>query len=120
MGTTYKPVKDLARGFVRIADAQPAAARFFALIDEPVPMRDSPDAVRIDGVFRGVRLLNVSFSYGRESVLRDVSLTVEAGDVIAVVGPTGAGKTTLADLLLRTMNYLTVTDTQKHEAVDRL
>jgi subfamily B ATP-binding cassette protein MsbA len=101
MGTTYKPVKDLARGFVRVADAQPAAERFFELIDEPAAIRDSPNAVRIDGVSRGIRLVNVSFSYGHDSVLRDVSLEVAAGKVTAVVGPTGAGKSTLADLLLR-------------------
>jgi ABC-type multidrug transport system fused ATPase/permease subunit len=55
----------------------------------------------MDGVRRGIRIAKVSFSYGREPVLRDVSLDVAPGEVVALVGRTGAGKTTLADLLLR-------------------
>ena len=55
----------------------------------------------IAGVQRGIRISKVSFSYGREPVLRDVSLDVAPGEVVALVGRTGAGKTTLADLLLR-------------------
>jgi ABC-type multidrug transport system fused ATPase/permease subunit len=62
---------------------------------------DVPDAVRLDGVREGIRIAGVCFSYGREPVLRNVSLEVGAGEVVAIVGPTGAGKTTLADLLPR-------------------
>jgi ABC-type multidrug transport system fused ATPase/permease subunit len=57
--------------------------------------------VQIDGIREGIRFDKVSFSYGREPVLRDVSLDVRAGEVVALVGRTGSGKTTLADLLLR-------------------
>ena len=64
-------------------------------------VHDAPDAVAIDGVRQGIRIRKVSFSYGREPVLRDVNLDVQAGEVVAIVGRTGAGKTTLADLLLR-------------------
>ena len=61
-----------------------------------------PDAIDIDGVQESIRFDRVSYSYGRgDEVLRDVSLEVKANEVIAIVGRTGSGKTTLMDLLLR-------------------
>ncbi len=101
MATTYRPVKSLAKGWVRLADAQPSAARMFEVIDSPAEITDAPNAVTIDGVRRSVAFKNVVFSYGRDPVLRDVSFVLRAGEVIAIVGPTGSGKTTLVDLLLR-------------------
>ncbi len=101
MATTYRPLKELSKGWALLMDAQPSAERFLELLDAAPEPPDAPDAVRIDGVHRGVRISRVSFSYGREPVLRDVSLDVEAGEMVAIVGRTGAGKTTLADLLLR-------------------
>jgi len=101
LATTYAPVKDLAKGWTELMDATPAAERFFEVIDAPGEAADAPDAVRIDGVREGVRFDRVGFSYGREPVLEDVSLDVRAGEVVAIVGRTGAGKTTLVDLLLR-------------------
>lgn len=101
MFTTYRPTKDLSRGWAQLMDALPSAERFFELLDEPPRVHDAPDAVAIDGVRQGIRIRKVSFSYGREPVLRDVNLDVQAGEVVAIVGRTGAGKTTLADLLLR-------------------
>jgi subfamily B ATP-binding cassette protein MsbA len=101
MQATYKPVKDLTKGWNDLQDALPAADRFFELLDMQPESEDPPGAVHIDGVHRAIEIDQVSFSYGREPVLRDVSLTVRAGEMVAIVGPTGSGKTTLADLLLR-------------------
>jgi ABC-type multidrug transport system fused ATPase/permease subunit len=101
LATTYKPVKSLARGWVSLIDAQPSAARFFEVLDTPLEIQDSPDAIAIDRLSRGIELHDVSFSYGRESVLKNISFEVRAGEVAAIVGPTGSGKTTLVDLLLR-------------------
>jgi subfamily B ATP-binding cassette protein MsbA len=101
MFTTYRPTKDLTKGWAQLMDALPSAERFFELLDEPPGVEDAPDAVSIEGVHQGIRIRKVSFSYGREPVLRNVSIDVQAGEVIAIVGRTGAGKTTLADLLLR-------------------
>jgi len=99
--TSYRPVRSLAKGWVRLVDAQPSAERFFEVFDSPMEIRDASDAVAIPRLRDHVRFDHVSFSYGREPVLRDVSFTVRAGEVAAIVGPTGAGKTTLIDLLLR-------------------
>jgi subfamily B ATP-binding cassette protein MsbA len=101
LGMTYAPTRGLTKGWTELMDAVPAAERFLDLLDAAPETPDPTDAVRIDGVRRGIRFEKVSFSYGREAVLRDVSLEVEAGQVVAIVGRTGAGKTTLVDLLLR-------------------
>lgn len=99
--TLYKPVKSLAKAWVQMMDALPSAERLYQIFDTPVVLRDSPDAVPLNGVREKVALKNVTFSYGREAVLRDVSFEVNVGEVAAIVGRTGAGKTTLVDLLLR-------------------
>jgi subfamily B ATP-binding cassette protein MsbA len=101
MLTTQRTSKELTKSWTQLQDALPSAERYFELIDTPSETADRPDAVRIDGIRDGIRITKVSFSYGREPVLRDVSLDVRAGEVVALVGRTGSGKTTLADLLLR-------------------
>ena len=101
MVTVYKPVRAAAKGWVRLMDAMPSAERYFEILDNPVDIRDAADAVVLEGVRQGIRLRDVSFSYSRESVLRGVSFEVPAGKVVAIVGRTGVGKTTLVDLLLR-------------------
>ena len=101
MQSTYGPLRDLTRGWTKLQEAVPSAERFFEILDEPAETPDPPDAVRLDGIRQGIRFDKVSFSYGREPVLRDVSLDVKRGEMVAIVGATGSGKTTLADLLLR-------------------
>jgi len=99
--TTYKPVKGLAKDWVALMDAQPSADRFFEVMDTPIDVQDAPAAVRIGPLRRSVTLSDVCFSYGREPVLDRVSFEANAGEVVAIVGRTGAGKTTLIDLLMR-------------------
>ena len=99
--TLYRPVRTLARGWVRVVDAQPSAERYFEVLDNPLDLADAADAVSIPRIQQGIRFAEVDFSYGREPVLVDVDFEVRAGEVVAIVGRTGAGKTTLADLLLR-------------------
>jgi len=97
----YWPLKSLAAAWVRLVDAEPSAERFLEILDLPGEPADAPDALRIGRLSRGVALHGVCFGYGREPVLRDVSFEARAGEVVALVGRSGAGKTTLAELLLR-------------------
>ncbi len=99
--TTYAPTRTLARGWVRFLDALPAAERYFEVLDAEEVPADPAGALPISGIRREVRLVDLCFSYGREPVLDRLSLTIRAGEVVALVGRTGAGKTTVADLLLR-------------------
>ncbi len=99
--TTYRPTKDLGKGWNALMDALPSMERFLELIDEPLGVVEASDAVPFEGLRQGVRLRDVSFAYAEEPVLRHVDLEARAGEVVALVGRTGAGKTTLADLLLR-------------------
>ena len=98
----YAPVKNVAKF---PATAQPglvAAERVFEFLDAPVEIKDAPGARRMEAFASEIVFERVSFAYGEgESVLRDVSFSVDRGDVVALVGPSGAGKTTLVDLLGR-------------------
>ncbi len=99
--TTYKPVKGLAKDWVKLLDAEPSADRFYEVMDTPIDVQDAADAVKVGALRQGVSISDVSFSYGREPVLSHVSFEARAGEVVAIVGRTGAGKTTLIDLLMR-------------------
>lgn len=101
MQTTYRPMKELTKGWTHLQDSLPAAERFFELLDAPEETPDVLNALPLTGVETGIRYRDVSFSYGREPVLRNVSFEASAGETLAIVGPTGAGKTTAVDLLLR-------------------
>ncbi len=98
---SYRPMKEISRAWTRLQESTVSADRFFELLDALQEPADAPDARHLAGLRRGIRVRNVSFSYGREPVLTNLSLDVEAGEMVAIVGKTGSGKTTLADLLLR-------------------
>jgi len=99
--TTYRPMKLLTKGWTQLQEALPSAQRFLEVLDEDPGVVDAVDAVAIGPLAQGIRFEGVSFSYGREPVLRDVHLEVRAGKTVALVGRTGSGKTTLVDLLAR-------------------
>jgi subfamily B ATP-binding cassette protein MsbA len=101
MSTTYRPIKTLSQGWTEVAASMASAERFFEILDSEGEVEDHPDAVQLDGVREEIRFRDIHFSYGREPVIRGVSLDVKAGEVIALVGRTGEGKSTLLDLLLR-------------------
>ncbi|MFQ5514532.1 MAG: ABC transporter ATP-binding protein [Myxococcota bacterium] len=96
-----RAVNRITRVYNSIQDALPAAERIFEVLDAPAESRDPVDSVTIERVEKGIRYRDLSFSYGREPVLTSVNLEIRAGEIFALVGRTGAGKTTLADLLLR-------------------
>ncbi len=104
----FRPIQDLSEKFNILQSAMAASERIFKLLDEPAPVASPADAIRIDAPRGEIEFRNVWFSYANKTeftdddwVLRDVSFRIAPGQTIAIVGHTGAGKTTLISLLLR-------------------
>ena len=100
-GSLYRPLKALTQLWNTVHETTPSAERIFEVLDaDPEPL-DAEGAQPIERIKSGIRFRHVVFHYGREEVLRGLDLEIPAGKTVALVGPTGAGKTTVADLLLR-------------------
>jgi subfamily B ATP-binding cassette protein MsbA len=97
----YQPVKKLNKVNLSVNAAFVAAERVFRMLDIPNEVTDTPDAIAISSVGSGIRYERVSFSYKAEPVLREVNLTVAPGEIVAIVGGSGAGKSTFVNLLPR-------------------
>ncbi|MGI9592289.1 MAG: ABC transporter ATP-binding protein [Myxococcota bacterium] len=97
----YRPLKKLAQGWVRFVDSMAGAERFLELMDAPIEIRDSGNAADVAPLSDRLAFRNVSFAYTEEPVLKKVDFEAKVGEVIAIVGRTGAGKTTLVDLIMR-------------------
>ncbi|AKU90470.1 ABC transporter ATP-binding protein [Vulgatibacter incomptus] len=96
----YQPLKALGNLGQQLAQLRAAVGRAFELLDAPDAVHDAPDAIELPSPSE-VRLEGVSVRYGERDVLRDVSLVFRAGETVALVGESGAGKSTIAGLLLR-------------------
>lgn len=103
LGMYYNPVREIADRFNILQSAMAALERIFTLLDEPENVQDAPDAVAMPGRVQGrVTFEDVWFSYVPNTwVLKGVSFEIAAGERVAFVGATGAGKTSLINLLLR-------------------
>jgi ATP-binding cassette subfamily B protein len=105
--SAFAPISDLARTMKYLMETLAAARRVFAVHDEPVPVQDGPGVslptARSGAEEVSIAFEHVHFSYGPNETwkLRDVTFTINPGQTVALVGHSGAGKTTLANLLLR-------------------
>jgi ATP-binding cassette subfamily B multidrug efflux pump len=97
-----EPLRQLGGLYNQIQQSLAGAERIFEVLDEVADLSDRPEAVDLDEIRGAVELDDVTFAYVPDvNVLRDVSLRAEPGQRIALVGPTGAGKTTIVNLLSR-------------------
>ena len=104
LGKFFQPVQRLADQLNNIHKATSASERLFNLLDVQPDVRDLPDAVDLVDVKGRIEFKHVWFAYvGEDWILRDVSFVIEPGDTCAFVGATGAGKTTILQLIVR--NY---------------
>lgn len=96
------PINEVANIIGELQSAFSAAERVFRLLDEPPEPADAPDAADRKAVDGEVELSHVSFGYTPDrQIIKDLSLRVPKGALVAIVGPTGAGKTTIINLLMR-------------------
>jgi ATP-binding cassette, subfamily B, multidrug efflux pump len=98
----YEPISDISEKYNILQAAMAAAERIVKLLDEPVNIQSPEKAVKSGRAQGRIEFRNVWFAYKNEDwILKDVSFTVEPGEKVAFVGHTGAGKTTITNLLLR-------------------
>jgi len=96
------PIQDLARVYSEMQHSIASAERIFKLMDTPAEVHDRPDAIAAQTLMGEIEFEHVNFYYeDRKPVLQDFSLKVKPGEMIALVGPTGGGKSTIVNLLCR-------------------
>lgn len=97
-----KPFNEITGVITELQNAIACAGRIYELLDEPEQIPDKPDAKELTGVKGDVTFKDVSFSYSEEKkLIENLNIAAKAGQRIAIVGPTGCGKTTLINLLMR-------------------
>lgn len=101
----WQPILNLANLYNTFVNAVAYLERIFEMIDEPVTVDDAPNATELPPISGNVTFDDVTFSYdGSLNILEHFNLDVKAGESIALVGPTGAGKTTVVNLISRFYN----------------
>ncbi len=97
----YQPFKHLSRTYSTISQALVGAERVFEVLDYVPEIRDNPGSQQAPDLVQGIELHDVSFGYGHGLVLKNLNLKLDWGSVVALVGVSGVGKSTLADLIPR-------------------
>ncbi len=99
----FQPVQELSRMYTTLQSAMAGGEQVLNLLDTPPQVVDAPGAIEMPPIVGQVTLEGVSFRYRPDlpDVLHDICLTLEPGQTVALVGPTGAGKTTIANLIAR-------------------
>ncbi|MDZ7649830.1 MAG: ABC transporter ATP-binding protein [Cytophagales bacterium] len=96
-----QPAKSFSNGITSLQRGTASAKRIFSLIDEKPVIHNKPGAIELKSFEKGIEFKNVNFAYETERVLKNINLTIEKGKTLALVGPSGGGKSTLADLVPR-------------------
>ncbi|NQT32218.1 MAG: ABC transporter ATP-binding protein [Candidatus Omnitrophica bacterium] len=98
-----KPAKKLSNVYGVNQQALAAADRIFELLDEPVTIKDKEDAVEFTSFETSIEFKDIAFTYGEEKelVLEDIELEIKKGEIVALVGPSGGGKSTIVNLIPR-------------------
>ncbi|MDR2937111.1 MAG: ABC transporter ATP-binding protein/permease, partial [Rikenellaceae bacterium] len=96
-----RPARSLADAFANIHQGIAAGERVLGLIDTKPQIVDSPDAVKLETFESSIEFRDVSFSYEEREILHNISFTVQKGETVALVGPSGGGKSTISDLIPR-------------------
>ncbi len=97
----FEPVRDLSQQYTTLQAAMAAGERIFEVLDVEPEVEDKPDAIPLPPIVGDVRFRHVTFGYGETPVLNDIELHVQAGQTVALVGETGAGKSSFINLLMR-------------------
>lgn len=100
-GRLFAPIQTLMGLTSGLASARVSLARIFELFDTPADVTERPDAAKLEHVRQGIRFERVSMRYDRHPVLVDVDLDIAKGSFCAILGPSGVGKSTMADLMVR-------------------
>jgi ATP-binding cassette subfamily B multidrug efflux pump len=102
----YQPIRDLSEKYNILQQAMASSERIFKLLDTERDIIDPPDVKRLENVRGAIEIENLSFAYnGDDWVLKDINLNIKPGERVAIVGATGAGKTSIISLLLRFYNH---------------
>jgi len=104
MGLAYNiltPAKAISKSSYDIKKGNAAADRLMEVLEQENPITDKPDALSKNDFEKNITIENINFGYGKENVLKDFSLTVPKGQTVALVGQSGSGKSTIANLLTR-------------------
>ncbi|MEA4862178.1 MAG: ABC transporter ATP-binding protein [Victivallaceae bacterium] len=97
----YEPIKSLSKVLPYISRSMAAADRYFNLIDTSTALPENPNPVEFKDFTNEIRFDKVEFAYGDHKILKGISFEIKKGQVVAVVGETGSGKTTIANLIAR-------------------
>ena len=96
-----EPAKAMSKAYASIQRGMVSGKRLFAILDVENPVKEKEGAEVLKGFNKGIEFKNVNFAYAQEPVLKNINLEIPKGKMIAVVGPSGGGKSTMADLLPR-------------------